>query len=84
MRPQSDAKNKSLVLRIVWKLFPNTMTELWMEAFNKGMKSGATNERRDTHARLVQNHVKDFGKPSLTLGYEQAMKAALDEIRVVA
>jgi len=34
--------------------------------------------------RLTANHVKDFGKPSLTLGYEHAAKAARGDLEDVA
>ena len=73
-------KKKTRTQKLIWKIFPNTAYAIWIGAHNKGMQVGKEAERRDVEKRLMMNHVKPFGKPSLTLGYEQARNAALDRI----
>jgi len=46
------------------------------------MELGRSAEQREVEQRLMMHHVKDFGKPSLTLGYEQARNAALNRIEI--
>jgi len=66
--------------KLLWKLFPNTTYQIWKKAHDKGVEHGRGAERKQVQRRLMQNHVKDFGKPSLTLGYEHAYRAAMDTI----
>lgn len=73
-------KRETRMAKIIWKLFPKTTGAVWQAGFQKGVKHGAGNERLAVSRRLQMHHVKDFGKPALTLGYEQAVKAAKDEI----
>lgn len=70
--------------RMLWKLFPNTINAVWRSAHSKGMELGEQREKREVANRLTINHVKDFGKPSLTLGYEHAAKAARGDLEDVA
>jgi len=70
--------------RMLWKLFPNTINAVWRSAHKKGMELGEQRERREVSNRLTANHVKDFGKASLTLGYEHAAKAARGDLEDVA
>lgn len=75
-------KKKTKLQKLIWKIFPKSTYGIWIDAFNKGMDTGRTAEKKAVENRLIQNHVKDFGKPSLTLGYEQARNAALDRIKI--
>lgn len=83
MKPVIEIKKHKRIVKLLWKLFPNSTYELWATSFNKGMESGRRAELKDVHARLIKNDLADMGKPSLTLGYHTAKKAALDEIEVV-
>lgn len=74
-------KKKTNLQKLIWKIFPKTTQAIWLDSFNKGMDTGRSAEQREVAARLMQHHVKDFGKPSLTLGYEQARNAALNRIK---
>ena len=73
---------RATLIKWMWKLFPNTTYSIWITAHNKGMELGRSAEQRDVEQRLMMHHVKDFGKPSLTLGYEQARNAALNRIEI--
>jgi len=53
--------------RMLMKLFPNTTDRIWSEAFTMGKENGTKNEQSKVAQRLRANHVKDFGKASLTL-----------------
>lgn len=75
-------KNRARMTKLLWKLFPNTTYDIWIAAHNKGMKLGRSAEQREVEKRLMMHHVKDFGKPTLTLGYEQARHAALNRIEI--
>ena len=70
--------------RMLMKLFPATTDRIWTEGFTMGKETGTKNEQSKVAQRLRANHVKDFGKASLTLGYEQAAKAARGELDDVA
>lgn len=82
MKPKIEIDKHPRIIKVLWKLFPNSIYELWLTSFNKGMESGRRQERRDVHTRLVQHDLSDMGKPSLTLGYHTAKKAALGEIEI--
>jgi len=82
MTPSIEIKKHKLIVKLLWRLFPNSVWELWLASFNKGMESGRRQELRDVHARLVRHDLADMGKPSLTLGYHTAKKAALGEIEI--
>ena len=82
MRPRTDIEKHPRIIKILWKLFPNATYELWLTSFNKGLESGRRMERRDVHDRLIKHDLADMGKPSLTLGYHTAKKAALGEIEI--
>jgi len=73
---------RAAITKLMWRLFPNTTYSLWISAHNKGMELGRSAEQREVEQRLMMHHVKDFGKPSLTLGYEQARNAALGRIEI--
>ncbi len=76
------SKMKTRMAKLLWKLFPNTVYSIWIAAHNKGMELGRSAEQREVEQRLMMHHVKDFGKPTLTLGYEQARNAALNRIEI--
>ena len=73
---------RATLIKLLWKMFPHTVYAIWLTAHNKGMELGRSAEQKDVDRRLMKHHVKDFGKPSLTLGYEQARKAALGRIEI--
>lgn len=73
-------QNKNLTYRIVRKLFPDTTFEIELHAYNKGMRIGDRQAMTEVRKRLEQHHVKHFEKPGLTLGYTQAVKAAMGEL----
>jgi hypothetical protein len=74
--------NRARIAKILWKLFPNTTYDIWISAHNQGMELGRSAEQREVEKRLMMHHVKDFGKPTLTLGYETARNAALNRIEI--
>lgn len=82
MTPSIEIKKHKLIIKLIWKLFPNSTYELWLASFSKGMESGRRQERLDVHNRLIKHDLADMGKPSLTLGYHTAKKAALGEIEI--
>lgn len=69
-------------VRLLWKLFPNSCYEIHRLAHIKGIETGQETERKAVHRRLKQYDLSDMGKPTLTLGYHTAMRAALNEIDV--
>ena len=75
-------REKKFMAKIVWKLFPRTTYSIWIGAHNKGMELGRSAEQREVEKRLMMHHVKAFGKPSLTLGYETARNAAMNRIEI--
>jgi len=77
-----DVKKNTRMAKLLWKLFPNTTYQIWIAAHNKGMDLGRTAEQKEVEKRLMMHHVKDFGKPTLTLGYETARNAALGRIEI--
>jgi len=82
MKPKMEIKKHKRIVKLLWKLFPNSVWELWQTSFNDGLASGRRQEKREVHARLTQHDLSDMGKPSLTLGYHTAKKAALGEIEI--
>jgi hypothetical protein len=76
------SKMKTRMQKLLWKLFPNTTYSIWIGAHNKGMELGRSAEQREVEKRLMMHHVKAFGKPSLTLGYETARNAAMNRIEI--
>lgn len=82
MKPTIEVKNHPLIVKLLWTLFPNSTYELWLTSFNKGMESGRRSEKKAVEDRLREHDLADFGKPSLTLGYHTAKKAALGEIEI--
>ena len=82
MTPTIEIKKHKRIIKLIWKLFPNSAYEIWLASFNKGMESGRRQERLDVHNRLVKHDLADMGKPSLTLGYHTAKKVALGEIEI--
>lgn len=69
-------------VNLLWKLFPNSCYEIHRIAHRKGIWEGKESERKAIHARLKKHDLADMGKPTLTLGYHTAMRAALNEIDV--
>ena len=66
--------------KILWKLFPNTLYDIWRLAHNTGMKDGREAERRLIESRLREHDLKDFDEPALILGYTHAVKAMRGEL----
>jgi len=67
---------------ILWKLFPNSCYEIHRLAHRKGLLEGKESEQKAIYVRLKKHDLADMGKPSLTLGYHTAMKAAMNEINI--
>ena len=66
--------------KILWKLFPNTLYDIFSYAHNKGISEGKETERKLIEARLREHDLRDFDDPSLTLGYTHAVKAMRGEL----
>lgn len=82
MKPSLEVRKYKLIVKLLWKMFPNSTYEIWLASFNKGMESGRRSEKKAVEDRLREHDLADFGKPSLTLGYHTAKKAALGEIEI--
>ena len=66
--------------KILWKLFPNTLYDIFNYAHTKGIKEGRESERRLIESRLREHDLKDFDEPALILGYTHAVKAMRGEL----
>lgn len=82
MKPSLEVRKYKLIVKLLWKMFPNATYEIWLASFNKGMESGRRSEKRAVEQRLREHDLADMGKASLTLGYHTAKKAALGEIEI--
>jgi len=77
-------QGNTLLQKLLWRVAPNTMYQVWSDAhrtgFQKGVDEGREIQRELVESRLREHNLKDFGDPSLTLGYAHAVKAMRGEI----
>lgn len=62
------------------KYFPNTMAEVFDNGFEVGIRRGRRLERDDVGKRLARHHVGRLHTTSLSMGYDYAVRAAMDRI----
>jgi len=76
-------KMNKVIKKTLWKVFPNTVWEIWREAHRRGVIDGKDTQRSYYEKNLREHDLKDFDNPALILGYNHAIKAMRGELTEV-
>jgi hypothetical protein len=74
---------KKLIRKALWKVFPNTVWEIWRDAHETGQSDGRSSLMTLIERDLKLHDLSDFDEPGLTLGYQHAVKAIRGELTEV-
>ena len=66
--------------KLLWKLFPNTLYQIWRAALDTGIEQGRKAQRAYIEDNLRKHDLSDFDEPALVLGYSHAVKAMRGEL----
>jgi len=72
-----------VIKKTLWKLFPNTVYQIWKAALDTGIEQGRKAQQAYIEDNLRRHDLKDFDEPGLTLGYQHAVKAIRGELTEV-
>jgi len=72
-----------VIRKLLWKVAPGAMWEVWRDAHTTGLKDGKSSVMSDIERNLREHDLKDFDDPSLILGYQHAVKAMRGELTEV-